>query len=224
MIVWSDEATRFYGNISARGGAGGGNGGFVETSGHYLDMRGAVDTGAPMGSMGTLLLDPTNIYIASSQANATAAGMSGTDTTIGSSGPTTYTAGGTAPDSLLLTTTLTGSLASNNVIVSSANATAAGAGNITVVDPVSWTSTSYLGLSADNNISINAAVSGTNATLALVAAGGNITQTAAIAASATPSARWPAPRPASAASAMSTTAPSPSTRRPRERWAPPTAS
>src|SRR5450756_2070568 len=37
VIVWADEATRAYGTISARGGAQGGNGGFIETSGHqYL--------------------------------------------------------------------------------------------------------------------------------------------------------------------------------------------
>ena len=32
IIVWSEEATRAYGDISARGGPQGGDGGFVETS------------------------------------------------------------------------------------------------------------------------------------------------------------------------------------------------
>src|SRR5450830_1081586 len=41
VIVWADDTTRAYGNISARGGEHGGNGGFVETSGHYLDIAGA---------------------------------------------------------------------------------------------------------------------------------------------------------------------------------------
>ena len=59
VIVWADDTTRFYGNISARGGIYGGNGGFVETSGHnYLDFQGRVDTRAPLGLVGTLLLDP----------------------------------------------------------------------------------------------------------------------------------------------------------------------
>ena len=48
VIVWSDRATQVVGAISARGGAAGGNGGFVETSGHYLDMRGRVDTRASL--------------------------------------------------------------------------------------------------------------------------------------------------------------------------------
>jgi hypothetical protein len=33
VIIWSDDSTRAYGKISARGGAEGGDGGFVETSG-----------------------------------------------------------------------------------------------------------------------------------------------------------------------------------------------
>jgi filamentous hemagglutinin family protein len=66
VIVWADDTTRAYGSISARGGAQGGDGGFVETSGHkYLDFQGFVDTLAPMGAAGTLLLDPQNIEIGS---------------------------------------------------------------------------------------------------------------------------------------------------------------
>ncbi len=64
VIVWADEATRFYGRISARGGESSGNGGFVEVSGkEFLDFNGRVDTAAPNGVRGTLLLDPTNIEV-----------------------------------------------------------------------------------------------------------------------------------------------------------------
>jgi len=64
VIVWSDDITRFYGTISARGGAVGGNGGFVEVSGKgILDFRGKADLGAPVGQAGTLLLDPLDITI-----------------------------------------------------------------------------------------------------------------------------------------------------------------
>jgi len=38
-----------------------------ETSGKYLDYRGFADLRAPRGKAGTLLLDPTNIYIAVDQ-------------------------------------------------------------------------------------------------------------------------------------------------------------
>ncbi len=48
-----------------------GDGGFVETSGHYLAVdEGTVNTLAPQGVTGSWLLDPTNIYIALTQANA----------------------------------------------------------------------------------------------------------------------------------------------------------
>jgi filamentous hemagglutinin family protein len=67
VIIWSDDTTRAYGKISARGGAEGGDGGFVETSGHRaLDVAGArVDTRASNGKTGNWLLDPTDIQIIS---------------------------------------------------------------------------------------------------------------------------------------------------------------
>ena len=63
IIVWSDEATRFYGALSARGGAAGGDGGFAEISGASLDARGSVDLGASAGRTGTLLYDPKDIVL-----------------------------------------------------------------------------------------------------------------------------------------------------------------
>jgi len=64
VIVWADEVTRYYGNISARGGANVGDGGFVEVSGKQaLDFAGGVDLSAPTGTGGTLLLDPENIVL-----------------------------------------------------------------------------------------------------------------------------------------------------------------
>ncbi|MFN6517039.1 MAG: CHAT domain-containing protein [Nostoc sp. CreGUA01] len=64
VIVWGDNATQYFGNISARGGANSGNGGFVEVSGkNFLTFNGLVDTSAANGSFGTLLLDPTTLTI-----------------------------------------------------------------------------------------------------------------------------------------------------------------
>ena len=64
VIVWADEVTGFYGNISARGGLESGDGGLVEVSGKkHLIFRGNVDTSAVNGLPGSLLLDPTNIII-----------------------------------------------------------------------------------------------------------------------------------------------------------------
>ncbi|MDZ7957637.1 MAG: CHAT domain-containing protein [Aulosira sp. DedQUE10] len=65
VIVWADDSTRFFGNITARGGAIAGNGGLVETSGKLsLNVTGSkVDASAVKGQPGTWLLDPTDINI-----------------------------------------------------------------------------------------------------------------------------------------------------------------
>ncbi|HBW89076.1 MAG TPA: hypothetical protein DEG17_09465 [Cyanobacteria bacterium UBA11149] len=81
VVIWADEVTGFYGNISARGGINGGNGGLVEVSGkEHLIFRGTVDTSAANGLWGTLLLDPTDIIIANGSGDSAA---DGTDTFAG---------------------------------------------------------------------------------------------------------------------------------------------
>lgn len=64
VIVWADKGTDFRGKITAQGGPQGGDGGFVEVSGKQtLRFSGQVDTSAPRGKSGTLLLDPQDIKI-----------------------------------------------------------------------------------------------------------------------------------------------------------------
>jgi hypothetical protein len=64
VIVWADEATRFYGTVTARGGSESGNGGFAEVSGKgFLDYAGIANLSAVQGQFGTLLLDPETITI-----------------------------------------------------------------------------------------------------------------------------------------------------------------
>jgi len=63
VIVWSDDYTLTAAIISARGGLSFGNGGFVETSGGFLDVRSAPDVGATNGVGGTWLIDPRDIEI-----------------------------------------------------------------------------------------------------------------------------------------------------------------
>ncbi|MGP1716818.1 MAG: two-partner secretion domain-containing protein [Methylophilus sp.] len=93
VVVWADQLTRYYGDISAQGGAASGNGGFVEVSGKQdLDFHGGVDVGAVNGAGGTVLLDPTNIILSTNPqlplpdlANGTpdiAFGNPGTTTTV----------------------------------------------------------------------------------------------------------------------------------------------
>ncbi|MGK5024115.1 YDG domain-containing protein [Janthinobacterium sp. RB2R34] len=64
VIVWGDQTARVLGSISARGGAASGNGGLVETSGHYLDIKGIrVDTASSRGKRGNWLIDPYDIDV-----------------------------------------------------------------------------------------------------------------------------------------------------------------
>ncbi|MDD5273377.1 MAG: filamentous hemagglutinin N-terminal domain-containing protein [Methylovulum sp.] len=64
VVVWADKVTRAYGHLSAKGGRQGGDGGSIETSGHFLDASGIqVDASAPKGNNGQWLLDPSNITI-----------------------------------------------------------------------------------------------------------------------------------------------------------------
>jgi len=70
VILWSDQNTYFWGNITVRGGALSGNGGFVETSGkENLLFDGSVDLSANNGNNGMLLLDPRDITVVSGNAN-----------------------------------------------------------------------------------------------------------------------------------------------------------
>src|SRR3990167_3231354 len=120
IILWSDNLTKAYGSLSARGGIYSGNGGLIETSSHnYLDINGLeVNTSSLHGKSGTWLLDPTNIYIALNQTNATAAGISGSDSSADTGSgvnPTTFAASGVVQDSLLTTGTLTTALGTTDV-------------------------------------------------------------------------------------------------------------
>lgn len=64
VVVWANDIARYYGSISAKGGANGGNGGFAEVSGkRLLNFLGNVDLSATQGVGGNLLLDPLNITI-----------------------------------------------------------------------------------------------------------------------------------------------------------------
>jgi len=69
-VLWSEDYTNFQGAIAARGGAGSGNGGQVETSSRgNLQAFGDVDASAPAGLGGSWLLDPLDVAIVSGAAN-----------------------------------------------------------------------------------------------------------------------------------------------------------
>jgi len=68
IIVWANDSAIVAGsgNLQARGGTHGGNGGLIETSGkRYLYVALAPDASAPAGDAGLWLLDPENVTIVS---------------------------------------------------------------------------------------------------------------------------------------------------------------
>jgi len=156
VIVWSDEATRAYGNISAKGGSQSGNGGFIETSGHWLDTAGIrINASGPKGQGGNWLLDPFNITIHDID-----------ETTTGPSFPD-WTAD--APDSAIWNSDINSQLDNGtNVTIYTGGAAGSQAGNITVAADISKEDVSTptlvggdatLTLKADNAIIINNGIS-----------------------------------------------------------------
>jgi filamentous hemagglutinin family protein len=70
LITFASDTARIYGNLSARGGSEGGNGGFVETSGlKGFEILNAPDVGAAVGHGGTWLIDPYDIDIVTGNSN-----------------------------------------------------------------------------------------------------------------------------------------------------------
>ncbi|MEP0313228.1 filamentous hemagglutinin N-terminal domain-containing protein [Hyphomonas sp.] len=159
VVVWADGKTSFDGVIAVRGGEAKGDGGFVEVSGKkQLSFDGRVDLSAS-GSAGTLLLDPLDVIIRNN------------------SGPGVVTV-----------STLQNALASGNVVVTTKvsgggpgdpGAEIGRNGDITVADPLSWSSANRLTLEANRDIAINAAIKALNGGL-VIDAGNDITVPAAV--------------------------------------------
>jgi filamentous hemagglutinin family protein len=113
IVVWSNQATRAYGSFSANGGAAGGDGGLVETSGGWLDARPShLSVSAHGGGRaGQWLLDPNDILI--SDAFNTDSNISGSPnfTTTGDSAQLSTATINAALDSGVNVTISTGSAA-----------------------------------------------------------------------------------------------------------------
>ena len=160
VVVWANDSTRAYGSISARGGAQGGDGGLIETSGHWLDVTGIdINASAAKGAGGTWLLDPADVTI-------------GAGTTGG-----TFIANVFTPNSGVNTATVdVGALRTaleagggTNVAITTTNAGAQGTGfgDINVNSALTWTPTNpaTLTLTAARDVNINAAISTTRGNL-----------------------------------------------------------
>ncbi len=170
VVLWADGSTRALGQVSARGGALGGDGGLIETSGQWLDVGGLrVDTRAPLGQTGTWLLDPADITISdAATTDATATG--------GVFAPNSGVSGAN-----INVTDLVTALGGSNVTVSNENTglSGSGSGDIDVDAVVTWTAATTLTLNAERDVNINQAITGTDGSLALNA-GRDVTVGAAI--------------------------------------------
>lgn len=155
-VLWSDihnplSQTRAQGSILARGGAQAGDGGRIETSGHWLDVQGIrADASAAQGRAGSWLLDPYNVIIgaaASGTAYATAF-VPGADSTILASDVAASLNGGTS----VTITTGNGGSSAGNITVASAITKSAGNTDVTLT------------LQAANDIVIDQAIRATGGT------------------------------------------------------------
>ncbi len=166
VVVWSDDTTRFYGSVSAQGGAIAGNGGRVEISGaRSLDFQGSFDALAPHGRAGSLLLDPfTDLTIDNSADN----NVSG-----GPAGPTTFEPNGGG--SVLTWTSIKNALTGGDVTVTTSGSPDNGqAGDINVnAASGNLGSTRTLSLDAVGALNVNASIqNNSGGDLSFTAAGG----------------------------------------------------
>lgn len=170
VVVWSDHYTNYQGHISARGGAWGGSGGFVETSGKaHLFMNGSVDAAAPRGRGGLWLLDPTDVTLSNSPTSG------------GSLGSGVFTPDPVATANVNLGEIETALAGGTSVTITTASA-GAGSGDITLLDAFSpnlnlGNGPVTLTLNADRDILITGGginASGVDALSLVFSAGGNI--------------------------------------------------
>jgi filamentous hemagglutinin family protein len=133
VIVWADETANVSGAISARGGATGGDGGLIETSGKRvlnLNTGYSVSASAANGKSGAWLVDPQDIEITN------------TATAAASVSPGAYTNDGTATKTNILNTDIQNVLETGtDVIVFTSGAKGSGGlGNITVKNNITMNS------------------------------------------------------------------------------------
>lgn len=156
VIVYSTLGAQVYGTLSARGGAAGGNGGFIETSGGWLDIASVPDASAAAGQGGEWLIDPYNITIQAA----------GSNTSIGSSPNWTSSAN----SAILTTGSLQSALNAGTSVTVTTGAGGAQGGDITVASAIvkSAGGDASLTLNAHRDIVIDAPITSTSGALSLV--------------------------------------------------------
>ncbi len=145
IILWSDDSSRIYGQLSARGEIGGG---LIETSSlGFLEVAQAPDVSAVSGQAGLWLLDPFDIEIRNSP---------GGSVNISTANP--FVARGSV--AVLDIGVLNTALASGGRVLVTTTAAGQGSGTITLVDPLIYTAgpNTTLELAAAGDVVIDASI------------------------------------------------------------------
>ncbi|MFI3158475.1 MAG: YDG domain-containing protein, partial [Methylococcaceae bacterium] len=168
VVAWSDvsktgSVTRAYGTFEAKGGPNGGDGGRIETSGHWLDTAASLGSAAaPNGKPGEWLFDPYNVTITGANANGSFNGAS----------PDVWTP--SASGSTVLNTDIQTRLSGGTNVTITTTGAGAEAGDITVSAPIVMSNT--LSLLADGAVTISANISGSGQLILQSGASGAINQ------------------------------------------------
>lgn len=152
VVVWANDSARIYGQIAARGGALGGDGGYIETSGkRMLDVTRVADASAVAGKGGQWLLDPNNVTVEAT----------GTETNV-TGNPNFAT---TADSATITVATIQAALNAGINVTITTSAGGAQLGDISLNSAISTSSSTdvTLTLVAHNNINLNADISATGA-------------------------------------------------------------
>jgi filamentous hemagglutinin family protein len=166
-VLWANDSTRAYGSFTARGGAQGGDGGLIETSGHWLDVAGIrISAGAPHGQNGLWLLDPADVTI-------TAAATSNATNTAGVFAPTPgQNSSNIAVSDITTILNGVGPLGTNvTITTTNTGASGSGSGDITVGAAITWNGaasaagSTTLTLNAARDVNINAVITATSGNL-----------------------------------------------------------
>ena len=146
IILWSDEYTGFYGELFARGGVEGGNGGFIETSSKdNLQAYGFANASAISGSAGKWLLDPRNVTVQTGGTGTLTGGVFTPSTDNATIAPVTITSALNGGTSVEINTGTTGGQV-GDITVANAVATNARAADASLT------------LKAANSIIVNASI------------------------------------------------------------------
>ncbi|HVZ62967.1 MAG TPA: autotransporter-associated beta strand repeat-containing protein, partial [Lacunisphaera sp.] len=155
VVVWSDNTTRFFGGISARGGQAGGDGGAAEVSGKQnLTFAGTADLDALRGVGGSLLLDPDDLYVGVDPNPGVTATQDTTDPFQATDGVNNY---------FVLASAFSGNtsytLAANHDVIFNAGVTfgTAGGNTVSVTATNAITSTGFTVATSGGNLTLNSA-------------------------------------------------------------------